>query len=68
MLEQPNIDQEGVQNAFFSYGEKKHNVKEKFKKSLVELVVDGTEKFYVSEFFYNMLFKHQTEALQWLLS
>ena len=54
--------------AFFSFGEKKHKVEKRQLKSLVELTVDDTYTFKISELFYSMLFKHQTEALQWLLS
>lgn len=51
------------EDSFFSFGVKKHNVEKTQQRSLIELTVDGTEKFLVSEFFYNLLFKHQTEAL-----
>ena len=51
------------EDSFFSFGVKKHNVEKTQQRSLIELTVDGTEKFLISEFFYNLLFKHQTEAL-----
>jgi SNF2 family DNA or RNA helicase len=53
---------------FFSLEKKNSNVESKQKKTLIELTVNGEFNFYISQFFYEMLFKHQTEALQWLLS
>ena len=54
--------------SFFGQNKKSNNVEKTQKKSLVELTVDGMHTFKVSTLFYELLFKHQTEALQWLLS
>ena len=57
-------DQEGRGfDDFFSLEKKNSNVEKKQKKTLVELTVNGDYNFYISQFFYDMLFKHQTEAL-----
>ena len=63
-----NQDSRNGFDDFFSLEKKSSNVEKKQKKTLIELIVNGEYNFYISQFFYDMLFKHQTEALQWLLS
>ncbi len=49
---------------FFTLQKKNSHVQQKQAgKTFIELVVEGKQSFYISQFFYDMLFKHQTEAL-----
>ncbi|CDW73791.1 dna repair protein rhp26 [Stylonychia lemnae] len=69
LQQEENFDNPDLLDNIFSKQQDAHHSEKRIqKRSLLEITIDDDKKFYISELFYNLLFKHQIEALNWLLS